>query len=174
MSFWQKAIWSDPDQTLQHVCCGQCWIFTLQIFGCLQARKHFRRCTSCIFFLTVQAQSVSLTFTHVNRERYGGRKQFHCLRITSKDTSAKSQDVPVLLGGKPRGRQTGDGRQGQTDRFLHWPTETDKWTDRKHQSDGILGEGRGQDLWVNYVTLRSYREHWERDLPGHRDLGDRK
>lgn len=77
-----------------------------------------------------------------------GRNSSLC--IDSKATSDKSQQVPVLLGGKPSGRQTGDGKQRQTDFY----NRVNTWIDRQHgRSDWISGKGGGQDSWVNYVTL---------------------
>ena len=64
----------------------------------------------------MQAQSVSLTFTHVNREKYGGQKQYHCLRITSKATSAKSEEVSCCWVGNPvGGKQEMAGKEKRTD-----------------------------------------------------------
>lgn len=112
--------------------------------------KHINMIHRCTFvYFTMQAHSISLTFTHVNKGRYGDAKrtkQFNCLCITSKTIPDKSQQIPVLLGGKPRGSQT-RGRQRQTDRFLHTINRKDKWTNKQHgQSGWILGKG-GDRIW---------------------------
>lgn len=104
----------------------------------------------------MQAHSVSLTLQHVNKGRYEDArttKLFNCLHITSKATSDKRQEVPVLLGGKLCGRQTRDGRQGQTDRFL--TERTNGLTESMANLTGYqVREGTGfGGQQVNYVTL---------------------
>lgn len=151
MSFWQKAIWSNPDNMLQHVCCGECWIFTLQIQYSAVC-KHiniFYRCT--VVHFTMQAHSVSLTFTNVNKGTYGDArrtKQFSCLCITSKATSDKRQEFPVLLGGKPvGGKQEMAGKDKWTDFCTDQQNGQVDWQKASIWLD--IREGRGQDLWVN-------------------------
>lgn len=88
---------------------------------------------------------------------------------------SRASRPPVLLGGKPHGSQTEDGKRGQWKDFGTEPQNGQKDKSIAKAVWLYFRERRGfGGQQVNYVTLSSYREHWERDLPGHRDLGDRE
>lgn len=171
----QKAIWSNLSNILQHVHRGECWI-RLQIFGCLQAYKHFSEMHSYTFYSASTLPEPNIYKCKQGKawRTMGGRQKFNYSCIT-RAIPERVGPLCCWVGNPMEAKQKmASEDNGKISALNH---RMDKRTDKSIAKAVWLyfRERRGfGGQQVNYVTLSSYREHWERDLPGHRDLGDRE
>lgn len=156
MSFWLKAIWSEPDNILQHVCCGECWLLYTAV-----CRHIIISCWCTVVYFTMQAHSVSLTFTTRKQGNiWDARrtKQFNCLCIASKAISDKSGIPSVAPWEANRRWQAKTNRQfcteqqsGQVDRGGKKSISLSAYPGRRRQGTGQRWQMAPMGSWTGIL-----------------------